>query len=94
MGRKSMLLAAVPAALLAVVLLSGLAMAAQGPAIPWWVVAGGGGHGEAGAFRLDATVGQGVAGTWSTAAWDLCAGFWCGPGGSYQIYLPLVGRGM
>jgi hypothetical protein len=59
------------------------------------VIGGGGGHTEAGIFILDATIGQALVGTASSASTDLCAGFWCGLGvgmGSRTIYLPLVLR--
>jgi hypothetical protein len=55
------------------------------------VIGGGGGHSEAGSFVLNGTAGQAVAGTVSSAPYELCAGFWCGMG-QYEIYLPLVLR--
>jgi hypothetical protein len=83
---------AVCLALLAVLLGSGLVVAANGYGLSFYVVGGGGGHSEAGAFVLDATVGQAIAGGSSNAPFDLCSGFWCW-GWVYSSYLPLVARG-
>ena len=55
------------------------------------VIAGGGGHSEAGGFTLDGTVGQAVVGVTSQEAYTLCSGFWCGMG-RYTVHLPLVLR--
>jgi hypothetical protein len=54
-----------------------------------WVIGGGGGHAQSadGHYTLNATVGQPVAGI---ASADVCSGFWCGLGGQYSVYLPLV----
>jgi hypothetical protein len=62
-----------------------------GPYISHYVIGGGGGHSQAGNFIVDSTVGQAVVGTFSTASYELCAGFWCGMG-EYKVYLPVVLR--
>jgi hypothetical protein len=56
----------------------------------WSVIAGGGGHAETGIYTLDGTIGQPLAGLADTGAYDLCTGFWCGAGGGYWIYLPII----
>jgi hypothetical protein len=56
------------------------------------VLGGGGGRVASGVYRLDATVGQPVAGTVSSADDALCAGYWCAPEVRYLVYLPGVRR--
>jgi hypothetical protein len=74
-------------------LLSGVARSASEAAgIDWYVIGAGGSTGTAsGTLVMGGTAGQAVAGV---ASQDLCAGFWCGAGGSagYRTYLPLVLR--
>ena len=79
---------AVIPALLAFFLLAGAALA-QGPAIPWSVIGGGGGHAEAAPYALDGTLGQPIVGQAASPPYDLCAGYWCGAP-PYRIYLPLL----
>ncbi len=55
-----------------------------------YVIGGGGGHLQQGAFALDATIGQPVAGMVSNSPYNLCAGFWCGR--LTYLYIPLVLR--
>jgi len=62
-----------------------------GPYISRSIIGGGGGHSAMGHFVMDATVGQAVVGMFSTAHYELCAGFWCGMG-EYKVYLPVVLR--
>jgi hypothetical protein len=62
-----------------------------GPYISRYVIGGGGGRSEMGHFVVDATVGQAVVGTFGTAPYELCAGFWCGMG-EYKVYLPVIVR--
>ncbi len=56
-----------------------------------YVIGGGGGHSEMGSYVMDATAGQAVAGTFNTAPFELCAGFWCAVA-EHQVYLPLILR--
>jgi hypothetical protein len=73
-------------------LLTGVAVAANGHSIDWWTIGGGGGSDATGGTTLDGTVGQAVVGTDSNGAHELCAGFWCGTQAAYRIYLPMVLR--
>ncbi len=84
MTRRAILLA-----ILVILIAVGGVAAALPPEIPRYVIGAGGGLSEAGAFRLYATVGQGVVGPTSGGATDLCAGFWCGLA-RYNVYLPIV----
>jgi len=54
-----------------------------------WVIGGGGGSVQSadGHYTLNTTIGQPATGV---ASADLCSGFWCGLGGQYTVYLPLV----
>ena len=82
-------------ALVAFLLLTGVALANGTPIIDWWVIGGGGGHAEAGIYTLDATIGQAVAGVATDGGSELCTGFWCGTAVAaveYNIYLPLIVR--
>jgi hypothetical protein len=76
---------------IALLLLIGTVFAGGGPYISRYVFGGGGGHLEMGHYVMDAAVGQAVAGTFGTAPYKLCAGFWCGMG-EYRVYLPVVLR--
>lgn len=60
---------------------------ADGYSIAWYTAAGGGGHSAAGAFTLDATIGQAVAGQAAAAPSGVCAGFWCWRIGNLHIAL-------
>jgi len=60
--------------------------ARQDTDISRYVIGGGGGHSEAGAFVLDATAGQAVTGAVNAGRFGLCAGFWCGMG-EYRVRL-------
>lgn len=73
-------------------LLAASTLAAGAPAVDRWVIAGGGGHVEAGSYALDGTIGQAVAGSASAGTYDLCSGFWCNVGGEWRLHLPLVLR--
>lgn len=83
--------------ILVLLILAGIARAAPAPGleISRYVVAGGGGRLEQSSYALDFTVGQSVVGTASQTPYELCAGFWCTPGGEpidHEIFLPLVMR--
>ncbi len=88
--RKKQLVLAV-ALLLAVVSLAAAA-APDAYSLARTVIGGGGGHAAGGAFTLDGTIGQGVAGWTTGGVYEVCAGFWCGAG-RYSFYLPLALRG-
>ncbi len=63
--------------------------------LSWHVVAGGGGQSQGGNLILGGTAGQPAAGPAQGDGYDLCAGFWCGPGAlQFKVYLPLLLRGM
>ena len=79
-------------ALLCYLLLTRLALAANGCEIIRNVIGGGGGHTENAPYALEGTSGQSVVGQASQTPYDLCAGFWCGMGAEYSVYLPLVLR--
>ncbi len=78
--------------LTALLLLTGTALAANGYEITRNVIGGGGGPAANGSYALNSTIGQAVVGRASQSIYDLCAGFWCGVGAEYRIYLPLVLR--
>jgi hypothetical protein len=55
-----------------------------------WVMAGGGGRITSGTTNLEGTLGQPLAYQTSSGGTELCAGFWCGARGEYQVFLPAV----
>ncbi len=74
-------------------LLVGQALAnLSGPAVNWWVVAGGGGSASGSNVTLNATLGQPIVGTSAGSDITLGAGYWYGTTPDYHIYLPLVVR--
>ena len=81
-------------AVLALLLLVGVALADGPQAVAWHVIGGGGGHVESGdgVYALDGTIGQAVVGTAMDTDYELCSGFWCGAKVEYRIYLPLTMR--
>ena len=59
-----------------------------------YVVAGGGGQGEASPYALGGTMAEPGAGLAAEGNYTLCAGFWCGPASvGFEIYLPLLMSG-
>ena len=94
MKRKWMILVA----LIASLLLAGIAVAApSGHSVDWWVMGGGGGSGSAGNISLNGTVGQAVVGVDGSGDYVVCAGFWyglgpCGEPPGFSVYLPTVLR--
>jgi hypothetical protein len=78
-------------ALVALLVVAGSALAANGYEIFPHVFGSGGGRVQAGDYVLDATIGQALVGEVSEGSFELCAGFWCGMG-RYKAYLPLVLR--
>ena len=85
-------IAALVAALLCSLLLTGIVLANGIPAVDWHVIGGGGRHTEVGIYTLDDTIGQAVVGTTTDTGSELCAGFWCRTAVEDKIYLPLVLR--
>jgi hypothetical protein len=78
--------------LVASLLLAGVVLANGSPTIDWDIIGSGGGYAQAGAYTLDATIGQAVVGMSADTGCELCAGFWCRAAATYGIYLPLVLR--
>ena len=93
MKRSLVVLAILPGLLL---LLAGaaLAMSSTHYALDWFIPLTGGGGGAAGSthYAVNLTVGQSAIGTSASASYKGCLGYWCGAGGVYNVYLPLVLR--
>lgn len=74
----------------------GVSLAADGFAIPWWTVDGGGGQSAGGSYALTGTLGQTDAGISSAGSYELSGGFWEAGWKVVQIqvgtYLPLIVR--
>jgi len=91
---KTRSLVAIIAALL---LMTGAVVAAPPPTpeIPRWVIAGGGGHAEAGIYALDFTIGQPVVGGALGGDKALGAGFWATGHVAleHDVFLPLTMKG-
>jgi len=85
-------IAALVAALLCSLLLTGIVLANGTTAIDWQVIGSGGRHTEVGIYSLDNTIGQAVVGTFTDTDTELCSGFWCSTSVENNIYLPLVTR--
>jgi len=70
-----------------------LAMSAPNYRLDWLTLAGGGG-GPAGSdsYAVNLTVGQAAIGAASSPNYQACLGYWCGAGGRWRVYLPLVVR--
>jgi hypothetical protein len=82
-------------ALLALLLLTSVALAQEGgPYDLSWSTVDGGGHtfSIGGDYQLGGTVGQPDAGCMEAGTYLLCGGFWPGSGGEppYPAYIPLV----
>jgi len=91
---KRTIIVALSIVLICALILAGAALAAPTQTIDWYVIGGGGGHVTStdGAYSLDGTIGQPVAGV---ASADLCSGFWCGLAdwvANMRIYLPIILR--
>ncbi|HIC89946.1 MAG TPA: hypothetical protein EYP04_11170, partial [Anaerolineae bacterium] len=78
-------------ALISIFLLTTVALA-NGPAygLSWYVIGGGGGPVAAGAYALDATVGQPAVGVSSGYELNICSGYWCGTEAGGAVFLPMV----
>jgi len=86
--KRTVLLAALVSSLL--LLGAGLALAQGGPAIPWSVIAGGGGHATVGAVALDSAIGQWAASAGPQISSGFLAGAVPAPVARQLHYLPLV----
>lgn len=78
------------APLLAVLLLTGVILAADGYDLSWNVLGGGGGHTEATPYIVDSSIGQGVAAVVASAPYELCSGYWCGAGTPVPTPVPTI----
>jgi len=83
-----------PGILLALLLVSGVALASASYDLSWHTVDGGGGASSGGEFMLYGTAGQPDAGSLSGGAYVLTGGFWGGAsaGGGHKLYLPVILR--
>lgn len=84
-------------ALALVLLLAGraLAMSSTHYKLDWFVplTSGGGGPAQSAHYKVNFTVGQSAIGVNLTSTnYRGCLGYWCGAGGEYRVYLPLVLR--
>jgi len=75
----------------AVLLTSGVALAALGYSIPWYAITGGGGRVSGGGYVLQSSFGVPLGGTVSAGNYRLCVGFWCGvPSWRAVLNLPVI----
>lgn len=80
---------------LVLLLLTGRALAMQSEhyRLDWFTpLTGSGGTANSTHYVVNFTVGQSAIGTFTGANYRGCLGYWCGAGGEYRIYLPLVLR--
>jgi hypothetical protein len=75
---------------LALVLVTGVALADGGYEIAWFSVDAGGGDSAGGGYTLTGSIGQPDAETLSGGGYTLTGGFWPGAGSFYFRYLPVV----
>ena len=83
-------------ALVALLLLGSNALAGMSSSnyrLDWLTLTGGGGGpaGSAG-YAVNLTVGQAAIGAGSSPNYQSCLGYWCGTGGPWRVYLPLILR--
>jgi hypothetical protein len=86
--------------LLALLVVSGTALAAAAAyRLDWYVLSGsGGGRATSSKYQLGFTVGQAAAGAASSANYRLIVGYWAGvvpgagPGPAFDLYLPILLR--
>ena len=70
-----------------------LAMSEPNYRLDWLTLAGGGGGpASSGSYAVNLTVGQAAIGVGSSPNYQACLGYWCGAGGWWRVYLPLVVR--
>jgi hypothetical protein len=93
---NSKLLMSLALGLLCVLVLIGsvLAMSSTNYRLDWFTPLTGGGGGPAGStnYAVNLTVGQTASGAASSPSYQACLGYWCGTGGQWRVYLPLVVR--
>jgi len=65
-------------AVVGVLLGAGGVLAQSGPAVEWWLIAGGGGPASGTGMALNDTLGQPIIGPASGVTVDLSAGYWVG----------------
>jgi hypothetical protein len=89
MRRISMLLTLI---VLLVLAGSALAMSSANYRLDWFtpMTGGGGGPASSANYAVNFTVGQTVIGSASSSSYQACLGYWCGAGGLWRVYLPLV----
>ncbi len=91
MTRRIAVLAVI--ALIAGVLLTGIALAAEGFHISWYVMGGGGGTSSGGAYTVETTIGQAVVATSKGGPFEVCTGFWCGNVAEWRVYIARMLKG-
>ena len=71
-----------------------LALSSTQYRLDWFTPLTNGGGGSAGSdqYGINLTTGQTARGTFASANYKLCLGYWCGLSPGYVIYLPLVLR--
>lgn len=72
-----------------------LAMSSANYKLEWFtpLTSGGGGPASSAHYAVNFTVGQSAIGANLTSTnYRGCLGYWCGTGGDYRVYLPLVLR--
>jgi hypothetical protein len=71
-----------------------LALSSTQYRLDWFtpLTTGGGGSADSDQYGINLTVGQTAMGTFSSANYKLCLGYWCGTWLGYPVYLPLVLR--
>lgn len=96
MKRKPILLSLVFLLAAALLAWGGTAYAqANGYALPWWTVDGGGASSTGPGYILSGTIGQADAGALQGPGYRLAGGFWSPAGAveiTYELYLPVVVR--
>jgi len=90
MNKRMLLCAALPLVLVALTVGAALAQTSPSYDLWWHVLAGGGGYAESTSHAQHGTIGQALVGVASGGSYEFCTGFWCGAGGDYYTYLPLV----
>jgi len=82
--------------LVLVLLVSGVALAADPYDLSWWTVDGGGGTSSGNGYTLNGTIGQPDAGTLASGGgYTLAGGFWHGGVAAFpenMVYMPLLVR--
>jgi hypothetical protein len=75
----------------ALLLVTGLLYASTASSnLSWWVVGSGGNRLRSGNTVLQSALGQPLAYRASNDNLALCAGFWCGTAGEYEVFLPAI----